>query len=280
MSLFGEPEADESPSMHSSFARSRQSLFDEESNNPSNSNSIFQDDDVAGSGTASPWDMPTPRKQHSRADILRNLVPASDAPDSYIETFDGVVREDGSGGKVTSGGVMRVLAAAKIGADDQGRIMGIIAPGGGEVALGRNEFNVLLGLVGLAQERETISLDGIDERRRSECLLPAALPLPAKTRHDTPTKQAHTMPTHLPTSFQASACTAVRSIHQRALYLLSVTAIGTVSCRWMRCPPGLSGCVVNWPACPPRLPIPSAQKSRSSCGAPQLPPCSALPYPT
>ncbi|KAG8165532.1 hypothetical protein KVR01_004084 [Diaporthe batatas] len=167
MSLFGEPEADESPSMHSSFARSRQSLFDEDSNNPSNSNSIFQDDDVAGSGTASPWDMPTPRKQHSRADILRNLLPASDVPDSYIETFDSVVRDDGSGGKVTSGGVLRVLAAAKIGADDQGRIMRVIAPGGGEVALGRNEFNVLLGLVGLAQERETISLDGIDERRRN-----------------------------------------------------------------------------------------------------------------
>ncbi|KAK7712585.1 Sorting nexin mvp1 [Diaporthe eres] len=167
MSLFGEPEADESPSMTSSFARSRQSLFDEEdSNNPSNSNSLFQDDDVAGSGTASPWDMPTPRKQHSRAEIVRNLLPASDVPNSYIETFDSVVRENGSGGKVASGGVMRVLAAAKMGADDQARIMGIIAPGGGEVALGRNEFNVFLGLIGLAQEHETISLDGIDERRR------------------------------------------------------------------------------------------------------------------
>lgn len=165
MSLFGEPEADESPSMTSSFARSRQSLFDEDD---SNSNSLFQDDDVAGSGTASPWDMPTPRKQHSRADILRNLLPASDVPDSYIETFDSVVRENGSGGKVASGGVMRVLAAAKICADDQARIMGIIAPGGGEVALGRNEFNVFLGLIGLAQEHEAISLDGIDERRRSE----------------------------------------------------------------------------------------------------------------
>ncbi|KAL1866175.1 Sorting nexin mvp1 [Diaporthe australafricana] len=168
MSLFGEPEADESPSMTSSFARSRQSLFDEEeSNNPSNSNSIFQDDDVAGSRTGSPWDMPTPRKQHSRADLLRNLLPASDVPDSYIETFDSVVRDDGSGGKVTMGGVMRVLAVAKIGADDQARILGIIAPGGGEVALGRNEFSVLLGLIGLAQDHETLSLDAIDERRRN-----------------------------------------------------------------------------------------------------------------
>lgn len=214
MSLFGEPEADENPSMTSSFARSRQSLFDEEdSNNPSNSNSIFQDDDVAGSGTASPWDMPTPRKQHSRADILRNLVPASDAPDSYIETFDSVVRENGSGGKVASGGTMRVLAAAKISADDQARIMGIIAPGGGEVALGRNEFNVFLGLIGLAQERETISLDGIDERRRSECPFRPALSLSCTVLLCLPIHllsiKIHTH-AHL---VHASACTAVRSIH-------------------------------------------------------------------
>lgn len=261
MSLFGEPEADESPSMHSSFARSRQSLFDEDSNNPSNSNSIFQDDDVHGSGTASPWDLPTPRK-HSRADILRNLLPASDAPDSYIETFDSVVRDDGSGGKVRSGGVMRVLAAAKIGADDQARIMGIIAPGGGEVSLGSNEFNVFLGLVGLAQERETISLDGIDERRRSECP-PAACSLSANP------SQIHTMPT----SFHASACTAVRSIHQQGLYLLSVTAIGTMSCRWMRCSPGLCCQLARLP------PITHIESLRAPVGRPKAPlPCPALPY--
>lgn len=216
MSLFGEPEADESPSMTSSFARSRQSLFDEEdSNNPSNSNSLFQDDDVARSGTASPWDMPTPRKQHSRADIVRNLLPASDAPDSYIETFDSVVRENGSGGKVASGGVMRVLAAAKIGADDQARIMGIIAPGGGEVALGRNEFNVFLGLIGLAQEHEAISLDGIDERRRSECPPGHALSCPVLSCSVLLRLHIHqsTHPAHL---VHASACTAVGSIHHSA----------------------------------------------------------------
>lgn len=271
MSLFGEPEADESPSMHSSFARSRQSLFDEESNNPSNSNSIFQDDDVAGSGTASPWDMPTPRKQHSRADILRNLLPASDVPDSYIETFDKVVREDGSGGKVTSGGVMRVLAAAKMGADDQGRIMSIIAPGGGEVALGRNEFNVLLGLVGLAQEHETISLDGIDERRRSECALPAVCQSIEPLNPPSPQQC-------LPTSFHASACTAVRSLHQRGLYLLSVTAIGTVSCGWLRCSPGLSAVLSIGPPgpdCPSQVLLSWCSKvSELLWGAP-IAPCSA-----
>lgn len=168
MSLFGTTPPDEAPSMQSSFARSRQSLFDEEeSATQSTSNSLFQDD-IARSGAGSPWDMPTPRKQQSRADLVRSLLPASDAPDSYIEIFDTVVRENGSGGKVSSGGAMRVLAAANLDADAQAKIMSIIAPGGGEIALGRNEFNVLLGLVGLAQEGDTVSLDGIDERKRSE----------------------------------------------------------------------------------------------------------------
>lgn len=159
--------------MESSFARSRGNLFDEDDSASSSmtqsqtqpsqsSNSLFQDD-------GSPWDMPTPRKQHTRADLLRNLLPASDVPESYIETFDAVVRDDGSsGGKVSAGGVTRVLAAAKLPADAQAKIMGIVALGGGEATLGRNEFNVLLGLIGLAQEHETVSLDGVDERRRSE----------------------------------------------------------------------------------------------------------------
>lgn len=168
MSLFGEPEQDEAPSTRSSqLARSRHSLFDEE-NSTAASKSLFQDDDVAGSGAASPWALPTPRKQRSRVELLQNILPASDAPESYIEAFDDMLREYGSGGKVTAGGVMRVLAAAKLGADAQAKIINIMSPGG-ELSLGRNEFNVLLGLIGLAQEGETVSLDGVDERRRSKC---------------------------------------------------------------------------------------------------------------
>lgn len=171
MSLFGTTPPQDAPSMESSFARSRQSLFDEEDAvAQSQSNSLFQDDDASASG--SPWGMPTPRKQQSRTDLLRTLLPAAEAPESYIETFDAVVRDDGgAAGKISPRGVSRVLAAAKLDADAQARIMSIIAPTGGEVALGRNEFNVLLGLIGLAQEGEIISLDGVDERRRSEFAL-------------------------------------------------------------------------------------------------------------
>ncbi|KAJ4403508.1 Sorting nexin mvp1 [Gnomoniopsis sp. IMI 355080] len=160
MSIFGSTPPDESPSMRASLFDESSSIAQSQEQTQSTSNSLFQDD-------SSPWDMPTPRKQHSRADLLRTLLPASDVPESYIETFDNVIREDGAGGQVSSGGVTRVLASAKLDADAQAKIMSIVAPGGGEVALGRNEFNVLLGLVGLAQEGETVSLDGIDERRRN-----------------------------------------------------------------------------------------------------------------
>jgi sorting nexin-8 len=112
--------------------------------------------------------MPTPRKQQSRADLLRSLLAGTDVPDSYIEAFDHALRADGSGGKVSSAGVSKVLAAAKLDADDQARIANIIAPGGDGSDLGRDAFNVLLALIGLAQEGEGVSLDGVDDRRRSK----------------------------------------------------------------------------------------------------------------
>ncbi|KAK5655321.1 hypothetical protein OQA88_5888 [Cercophora sp. LCS_1] len=167
MSLFGSSPPEESAPIRSdNFADSRSSLFeDEPPMTKSTTSALFADDD---SVPDSPWDLPTPRKPNSRADVIRALLPPSDAPDSYIEAFDAVVHEDGSGGRITSGGVARTLAAAKLGADDQARIMGILAPAGtgGGLALGRSEFNVLLALIGLAQEGESVSLDGVDERRR------------------------------------------------------------------------------------------------------------------
>jgi sorting nexin-8 len=111
--------------------------------------------------------MPTPKKA-ARGELIKNLLPASDVPDSYVDIFDTVVKDgDGSGGKVTISGVMRVLSASKLDADDQSRIMNVISSGRQISDLGRNEFNVLLALIGLAQEHEDITLDSVDERRRS-----------------------------------------------------------------------------------------------------------------
>ncbi|KAI1105641.1 hypothetical protein F4804DRAFT_340987 [Jackrogersella minutella] len=168
MSLFGTSPPTESSSANPSTARSRNSMFDDDGpTTRSTSDTLFNDDDFGGSGAASPWDMPTPRKQQSRADLLKRLLDGAEVPDTYLEAFDTAVREDGSGGKITSSGVTKTLAAAKLRADDQAQIMGILAPAGNLDPIGRNEFNVLLALIGLAQEGESVSLDGVDERRRN-----------------------------------------------------------------------------------------------------------------
>ncbi|RGP79231.1 sorting nexin mvp-1 [Fusarium longipes] len=207
MSLFGSSPTEDSPDLSSSgpARRGGTGLFDNETA-PKSSNSLFADDDDSHD---SPWDMPTPRKQQSRADLIRNLLSGSDVPDSYIETFDTVVREDGSGGQVTPGGIAKLFATARLGADAQARIMSLVAPGGGDIKLGRNEFNVLLALVGLAQEGEIISLDGVDERRKrlpqpklagltAEPILPPVAELSAKPPQtppkDNPPQQQQTPP--------------------------------------------------------------------------------------
>ncbi|OAA66476.1 Phox-domain containing protein [Niveomyces insectorum RCEF 264] len=154
MALFGSTPPEETPSMHSSFARSRHGLFEDDATiTRTNSDSLFNDDE-AGSGTTSPWDLPTPRKQKSRAELLQNLLPTTNVPDTYVEAFDAVVRDETTGqNKVSVGGVARTLAASKLDADNQAKILGIVAPGGArDTALSRNEFNVLLALIGLAQE--------------------------------------------------------------------------------------------------------------------------------
>ena len=75
---------------------------------------------------------------------------------------------DSVGGKISTAGVAKVLSAAKLDAVDQSRVVNIISSSGLLSDLSRNEFNVLLALIGLAQEHEDINLDSVDERRRSQ----------------------------------------------------------------------------------------------------------------
>jgi len=169
MSLFG----DESPAPAS---KSRLSLFDDDDASPApgSKSSLFDDDNAPGS---SPWGIPTPKKA-ARGDLIKSLLPASDVPDNYIDLFDNVVNGgDGVGGKISAAGVTRVLSAGKLGADEQSRIMSFISSSGQLSDLSRNEFNVLLALIGLAQEHEDITLDGVDERRRSQFFFPNCDPL-------------------------------------------------------------------------------------------------------
>lgn len=163
MSLFGTSPDDSGAA--ATAATSRSLFNDEPSPTPASKSSLFADDgNVPG---MSPWDFPTPKKA-PRGELIKTLLPTSDVPDSYIDLFDNVLKSgDSEGGKISSSGVSKVLIAGNLSGDDQARILNLIAPGGQVSSLGRNEFNVLLALVGLAQEREDVSLDGVDERRRS-----------------------------------------------------------------------------------------------------------------
>jgi len=164
MSLFGGSTPEESSPINTAASKSRNSLFDDESSPPGSKSSLFVDDDTP---TSSPWGMPTPKKA-ARNDLIKNLLDSSAVPDSYIDTFDKVLKVDGSGGKISPAGITKVLSLGKLGAGEQSRITSLITSGGQLADLGRNEFNVLLALIGLAQEHEDITLDGVDERRRSE----------------------------------------------------------------------------------------------------------------
>lgn len=163
MSLFGTspPEA----AQPSSNANPK-SLFGDDTATASTSNSsLFADN----AGDASPWSMPTPKKA-ARRELVKNLLPATDVPESYIDSYDTVLdSKDRVGAGIGLTGIKNILASSGLSAADQAKILNFVVPGGQESAtgLGRSEFSVLLALIGLGQEGEEITLDGVDERRRS-----------------------------------------------------------------------------------------------------------------
>jgi sorting nexin-8 len=161
MSLFG-TSPDDRPS------RSKSTLFDDEPTPAAQktSASIFADD--FNESADSPWALPTPKKA-ARGTLVKTLLPATDVPESYIDTYDTLLASDRLGSGISTSGIKRLLAKGNISADAQEKILHTVIPGGQEPAqgVGRGEFNVLLALIALAQEGEDITLDGVDERRRS-----------------------------------------------------------------------------------------------------------------
>lgn len=158
MSLFGE----ESPTGDAPANSNSKSLFGNEPAAASSS-SLFDDD----AGSASPWSMPTPKKA-ARQNLLKSLLPATEVPESYIDSFDTTLEQESHSSAVSYQTVERILKSSGLSSSDVERILGLVAPGGASSfsPLGRNEFNVLLALIGLAQEGEEVSLDSVDERRR------------------------------------------------------------------------------------------------------------------
>lgn len=156
MSLFGESPPRET--------QAKSSLFDDRPTNKPGAG-LFADEGPNGS----PWDMPTPKK-NARRNLVKSLLASSDVPDKYIETFDALLEKDagaGGGGTVSIATLRAFVGQCRIKPADANKVMEIVA-GGGATSLGRSEVNVLLALIGLAQEDEELSLDAVDERKNRE----------------------------------------------------------------------------------------------------------------
>ena len=167
MSLFGSSPDDSHATNARSTAQQR-ALFDAESTPGAVTNSSLFDDDTNGNA-GSPWDFSTPKKAAS-GDLVKKLLPASDVPESYIDAYDLILDSgDKFGTGMSLDGVKGLLDTSGLKAEDRARILDLVVPNDLQpsAGLGRSEFNVLLALIGLAKEKEDITLDGVDERRKS-----------------------------------------------------------------------------------------------------------------
>ncbi|KAI9793106.1 MAG: Sorting nexin mvp1 [Peltula sp. TS41687] len=171
MSLFGSPPINEASGAASS------SLFDDRPTPvaATSQSSLFADQ--SQDAASSPWGLPTTKKP-SWNDLVKTLLPPSDVPDSYIDTYDSLIETDGLSGGVSLTGVRKALEASGLSPEIQAKVLNVVIPEGVDDAktigqgIGRGQFSVLLALIGLAQENEDITLDGVDERRQS-------LPIPS-----------------------------------------------------------------------------------------------------
>lgn len=169
MSLFGTSPED-SPGGQSA-QRSKSSLFADEpfggGNSALGSSSLFADDD---GGSSSPWNN-NANKRTARHEIVKSLLPESEVPDNYIDAYD-LVLSGGErvGARVGLTSVREILSGSGLSASDQEKVFNLVVSGDGDDAngLGRSEFNVLLALVGLAQEGEDLTFDAVDDRRKSK----------------------------------------------------------------------------------------------------------------
>lgn len=165
MSLFGEDDDGFGARPAGATRAASNSLFDDEHPASKSTSSLFADDDTAGD---SPWDIPAPKKGN-RSDLVKKLLPDSTVPESYIDAFDAILNDgERAGANVSSSGIEKLLQGSNLPTDEQTRLRTIVTPGGNySVGLGRSEFNVLLALIGLAQEGDDATLDSVDERRKS-----------------------------------------------------------------------------------------------------------------
>ncbi|EMC98386.1 hypothetical protein BAUCODRAFT_32418 [Baudoinia panamericana UAMH 10762] len=124
------------------------------------SSSMFGDDGNAAGGDDSPWGFTPSKKGAGRGGLVKSLLAGASMPDSYVDAFDAMQ----TGGSVSAQDCQKLLHEVVSG-NAADKIWNIVSSNGQATELGRNEFNVLLALIGLSQEGEELSLDAVDERR-------------------------------------------------------------------------------------------------------------------
>jgi len=150
-------------------APTKSSLFDDEAVSSKQGSGLFAD--VAATEDNSPWAFTSPQKKAraNAANLVKTLLPAGDVPESYIDTYDALLSDDATGSTLLNiASVRRLVQGTSLTSDQQENVLSIATSNGQTSSLGRGEFNVLLALIGLAQEGEDATLDGVDERRLSK----------------------------------------------------------------------------------------------------------------
>lgn len=160
MSLFGT--SPDEPSR----TQIKSSLFDDEAVGAAQKqgSGLFAD---TPSEDNSPWAFTSPKKQ-ARGNLIKTLLPASQVPEYYIDAFDALLQSSNATGSGLSLAIVRkYLQSTNLTPGQQGNILDVVTSSGQTSTIDRGEFNVLLALIGLTQEGDDATLDGVDERRSS-----------------------------------------------------------------------------------------------------------------
>jgi sorting nexin-8 len=183
MSIF-----DDTPSRPSRSSKPSSSLFDDDAAPARNSASLFADDGAdAATAADSPWSFLTP-KRAARSALIKTLLPPGAVSEWYVDVYDKLLvwdADNGPGGGPTSGidyaAARKMLEESGLDEESRQRVSRVLGVEKGK-SLGQGEVNVLIALVGLAQEGEEVTLDGVDERRKSMCFCHGWLGRRALTR--------------------------------------------------------------------------------------------------
>ena len=165
MSLFGSPPEDSGLTSANARPEQKSSLFDDEAPATKSSGGLFNDESRS---EPSPWSMPN-SKRTSRGDMVKTLLQDANVPESYVDAYDVLSTSEHktAGGRIRIQGTRETLQKSIKARAERDKISGLVSGSSGDLEIGRGEFFVLLALIGLAQEGDEVSLDAVDERRKS-----------------------------------------------------------------------------------------------------------------